>query len=185
MNEIIVYQCEVCGKESRKKKILETHEIECKLEQARDRARRINEARWNEELRSKINAENIIDVINEYMKLAFGFTYPELEIKNFNFGMVRNSHGAPIGQKTNWDPKKNPDMPESLPGWSGRLVGKYPEKRKERDSPSDVFRSNVFRGLHTGTGGGVRGRFEYRFYLFVEDFPQLYAQYAKQLLMKI
>jgi len=81
---------------------------------------------------------------------------------------VSNSHAAPRGGVTNWG-GRTPNAPRGYPGWHGRI-----EYRTSHHLPgwsSDIFN---FAGIHTGTGGGLRGnRYGYGVTMFDSDWPGL------------
>lgn len=115
-------------------------------------------------------------------------SFPEFNI-NFERN-VRASHGAPIGHRSTWDPKKADDHNlVSYPGYRGRFKVKFADPDLADVGGSDFFgqfgNDNPPGGIHTGSGGGSGIRegcyyWQGEVYLFLQDFPNLYAKYLKE-----
>jgi hypothetical protein len=137
----------------------------------------------------RLNATDVTDVAKLIEEKAKEFWGIESIIDiNVTFGQVSNSHGAPIGKKTNWS-RQNKNYPTSFFGWSGRIKGSlinYKSTKKHMESVSDVLFNNYtggtgFRGFHTTSGcpGSIVGDnpMDIGFYFFLEDFPKLAESY--------
>lgn len=137
----------------------------------------------------RLNATDVADIAKLIEEKAKEFWGIESIIDiNVTFGQVSNSHGAPIGKKTNWS-GQNKDYPTSFFGWSGRIKGSlinYKSTKKHMESVSGILFNNYgvgtgFRGFHTSSGcpGSVVGNYpmDIGFYFFLEDFPKLAESY--------
>jgi len=137
----------------------------------------------------RLNATDVADISKLIEEKAKEFWGIESIIDiNVTFGQVSNSHGAPIGKKTNWS-GQNKDYPTSFFGWSGRIKGSlinYKSTKKHMESVSDTLFNNYsvgtgFRGFHTSSGcpGSIAGNnpMDIGFYFFLEDFPKLAESY--------
>jgi hypothetical protein len=137
----------------------------------------------------RLNATDVADIAKLIEEKAKEFWGIESIIDiNVTFGQVSNSHGAPIGKKTNWS-GRNKDYPTSFFGWSGRIKGSlinYKSTKKHMESVSDVLFNRYgtatgFRGFHTSSGcpGSIAGNnpMDIGFYFFLEDFPKLADSY--------
>ena len=94
-------------------------------------------------------AECVITVINKQTdNSVIGFCWC------INFDEVRNTHNCPANGKTNWG-GRNPRVPTSYPGWSGRVWIRY----NKAISGSEPFYSTL---TYPGTGGfgGYSGPWE-------------------------
>ena len=136
----------------------------------------------------RLNVENVSEIkklIEEKAKEYWGL---EATVNiNVTFGQVSNSHGSPIGKKTNWS-GTDKNYPFSFLGWYGRIVGSlinYKSTRKFSTSVSEIlfnqYSETGFRGFHTSSGclGNTGGRcpMDIGFYFFLEDFPKLAESY--------
>jgi hypothetical protein len=137
----------------------------------------------------RLNATDVADIAKLIEEKAKEFWGIESIIDiNVTFGQVSNSHGAPIGKKTNWS-GRNKDYPTSFFGWSGRIKGSlinYKSTKKHMESVSSILLNNYiggtgFRGFHTTSGcpGSIVGDnpMDIGFYFFLEDFPKLADSY--------
>ena len=98
------------------------------------------------------------------------------------FGMVSNTHGAPIGGVENWGQKS--DKPCGYPGWNGRFEGEVKLLKRRGKGEVDLHSLfghwgipsyNVgftFTGFHTGTGC-PSAKFSISGYIFLQDFPKV------------
>ena len=137
----------------------------------------------------RLNATDVADIAKLIEEKAKEFWGIESIIDiNVTFGQVSNSHGAPIGKKTNWS-GQNKDYPTSFLGWSGRIKGSlinYKSTKKHMESVGDILFNQYgtatgFRGFHTSSGcpGSIVGDnpMNIGFYFFLEDFPKLAESY--------
>jgi len=145
----------------------------------------------------RLNLKELSDFPKMLVEKAFEFL--NIEIKDLslrlNFTDVSNSHGAPIGKKTNWG-GRDPDEPRSYLGWQGQIYCVVLDKRENNHYWSTsagqvLFGSgqfydkygNGFNGFHTGTGcpGYPNGNsaMNISFYFFLDDFPLLKSNYEK------
>lgn len=137
----------------------------------------------------RLNAASISEIENLIVEKAKEFWDIDCEIDiNVTFGYVSNSHGAPIGKKTNWS-GLDKKYPTSFLGWSGGIKGSiknYKKSKNSSESVSSLLFNNYcggtgFRGLHTGSGcpGDAKGQYpmDIGFYFFLEDFPKLVESY--------
>lgn len=137
----------------------------------------------------RLNATDVADISKLIEEKAKEFWGIESIIDiNVTFGQVSNSHGAPIGKKTNWS-RQNKNYPTSFLGWSGRIKGSlinYKSTKKHMESVGDILFNQYgtatgFRGFHTSSGcpGSIVGDnpMDIGFYFFLEDFPKLAESY--------
>jgi hypothetical protein len=137
----------------------------------------------------RLNATNVSEIENLIVQKAKEFWGFDCEVDiNVTFGQVSNSHGAPIGKKTNWS-RQNKDYPTSFLGWSGGVKGSiknYKKSKNSSESVSSLLFGNYaggtgFRGFHTSSGcpGDTGGQYpmDIGFYFFLEDFPKLAESY--------
>jgi hypothetical protein len=137
----------------------------------------------------RLNATDVADIAKLIEEKAKEFWGIESIIDiNVTFGQVSNSHGAPIGKKTNWS-RQNKDYPTSFFGWSGGIeasIKNYKKTKNSSESVSSLLFNNYtggtgFRGFHTTSGcpGDAGGQYPMKigFYFFLEDFPKLVESY--------
>ena len=137
----------------------------------------------------RLNVTNIEDIPKLIKEKAKEFWNLDCEIEvRVSFGNVSNSHGAPIGKKTNWS-GSNKDYPTDFLGWSGQVKGNifnYKKNKNSSDSVNSLLFNNYgnglgFRGFHTSSGcpGDSGGEYPMNigFYFFLEDFPKLVESY--------
>ena len=136
----------------------------------------------------RLNATDVADIAKLIEEKAKEFWGIESIIDiNVTFGQVSNSHGAPIGKKTNWS-RQNKNYPTSFFGWSGRVKGSIKNYKKTKNSSESVssllfgsYYGPGFRGFHTSSGcpGDAGGQYpmDIGFYFFLEDFPKLVESY--------
>jgi len=140
----------------------------------------------------RLNATNVSEIENLIVEKAKEFWGFDCEVDiNVTFGQVANSHGAPIGKKTNWS-GNDKNYPTSFVGWSGGIKAWIRNYKKTKNSSESVgsllFGSYYagtggpgFRGFHTSSGcpGDAGGQYpmDIGFYFFLEDFPKLAESY--------
>jgi hypothetical protein len=140
----------------------------------------------------RLNATNVSEIENLIVEKAKEFWGFDCEVDiNVTFGEVSNSHGAPIGKKTNWS-GGDKNYPTSFLGWSGRIKASIKNYKKSKNSSESVgsllFGSYYagtggpgFRAFHTSSGcpGDAGGQYpmDIVFYFFLEDFPKLADSY--------
>ena len=137
----------------------------------------------------RLNATNVSEIENLIVEKAKEFWGFDCEVDiNVTFGQVSNSHGAPIGKKTNWSGKDD-NYPTKFLGWSGQVKGNifnYKKTKNSSDSVNSLLFNNYgnglgFRGFHTSSGcpGDSGGEYPMNigFYFFLEDFPKLVESY--------
>jgi hypothetical protein len=137
----------------------------------------------------RLNATNVSEIENLIVQKAKEFWGFDCEVDiNVTFGQVSNSHGAPIGEKTNWS-SHNKNYPTSFLGWSGRIIASiknYKKSKNSSESVSSLLFGNYgggvgFRGFHTSSGcpGDAGGQYpmDIGFYFFLQDFPKLVESY--------
>ena len=194
IKELKVYICPETGKKCRSRAEAERSAaaaIKAKEDAviAAEQKRLQNESNVEKKDWVRLNATDVTDVAKLIEEKAKEFWGIESIIDiNVTFGQVSNSHGAPIGKKTNWS-RQNKDYPTSFFGWSGRIKGSlinYKSTKKHMESVGDVLFNNYtggtgFRGFHTTSGcpGSIVGDYpmDIGFYFFLEDFPKLAESY--------
>jgi hypothetical protein len=137
----------------------------------------------------RLNATNVSEIENLIVQKAKEFWGFDCEVDiNVTFGQVSNSHGAPIGKKTNWS-GGDKYYPTSFLGWSGRIIASIKNYKKSKNSGESVGTllfgnyggGTGFRGFHTSSGcpGDAGGQYpmDIGFYFFLEDFPKLAESY--------
>ena len=137
----------------------------------------------------RLTATSIEDVKRLIIKQAKQYLGVKIEFNRFglNFGLVRTSHSAPIGQPTIWEEEGN------VLGWSGHVEGTItiPKTLKNKDvSFSDLFREDWFselpfrfNAIHIGWGSSTPSGFGYSLYIFIDDFPKLKEAYTRYALL--
>jgi hypothetical protein len=97
----------------------------------------------------------------------------EIKITNLNLtysDSVSNSHNCPHTGVTNWGGhrklKDGTNAPRGYPGFAGNISFHTPVNPVS-------FASNVFKGIriHTGSGGGGDGHYQYSVSFFLDDWP--------------
>lgn len=102
----------------------------------------------------------------------FEFTYVKMKLTYDP--ECSNSHGAPIGEETNWH--RTDDKPKSFPGYKGRLSFEYNQKLPF--FPSKMFEDN---GMHCGSGGGNGRGYGCDLTIWVQDWPGLKSELTGEL----
>jgi hypothetical protein len=194
IKEVKVYICPETGKKCRSRAEAErsaTAAIKAKEDViiAAEQNKLAQESNLEKKDWVRLNATDVTDVAKLIEEKAKEFWGIESIIDiNVTFGQVSNSHGAPIGKKTNWS-RQNKDYPTSFFGWSGRIKGSlinYKSTKKHMESVGDILFNQYgtatgFRGFHTSSGcpGSIAGDnpMDIGFYFFLEDFPKLAESY--------
>jgi hypothetical protein len=187
IKEVKVYICPETGKKCRSR--AEAERSAAAAIKAKEDAKLAQESYLEKKDWIRLNATDVADIAKLIEEKAKEFWGIESIIDiNVTFGEVSNSHGAPIGKKTNWS-RQNKDYPTSFLGWSGRIKGSlinYKSTKKHMESVGDILFNQYgtatgFKGFHTSSGcpGSIVGDnpMDIGFYFFLEDFPKLAESY--------
>lgn len=172
MKEIPLYQCEYCRKESRVKEVIRKHEIECKESYLRKQLAKENKKKWDREFLDTFDPNRIDECINNYIEKVHGLTFNNIRWSVTYSPNVSNSHGHPINGVDNFS--RDDNKPIGYPGFHGRIRGDYSQDK----TLSDFYMK--IPGLHTGTGGGNGKDWQYAFYFFLQDFPNLEKEFDEK-----
>ena len=196
IKEVKMYICPETGKQYRSRRQAENSAaaaIKAKADAqiAEEQGRLAAESSVEKKDWIRLNVTDVADISKLIQEKAKEFWGIDCSVSlRVSFGQVNNSHGAPLGKKTNWG-KQDSSAPTSYLGWSGQVVGNMSNYRKNpkskySESISDVLFDSYgtgtgFRGFHTSSGcpGGVDGScpMDIGFYFFLEDFPILFEKY--------
>ena len=180
MNVVEVYQCEVCGKESRNPSKIKNHEVQCKINKKKELEAEKNREKWEKEFLETFHPSRLKECINEYLEK---FGVPPFEHLSYSVKYsdnVSNSHECPMNGVTNWS-RRDPDKPTSYPGFKGNISGKYnADDHTISEYCSSFHRKVKIPGIHSGTGGGGHDGFRYELKFFIDDFPNLKNEITKE-----
>lgn len=184
MKVIQLYQCEVCGKESRNESKIKNHEVQCKIQERKRVEREKNKAKWEKEFLETFHPSKLKECVNSYLD-KFGVPpFEELHYELRYYDHVSNSHSAPINGETNWGRKKE-GIPTGYPGFKGRVWGYDNSVGCSISEYCGAFYNKVkIPGLHTGSGGGS-GEYRYEFQFFLDDFPSFKKEFEERQLKKV
>jgi len=195
MKQIERYECEICHTLHPEKSEALSCEVKCKADAARQKNMKSIEKKRTRAVSKlcdlvRMNATSLIDIkdcLIKYTKEVLGVT---LVITKWDMRFephLSNSRSCPIEGVTNWQ-RKN-DIPDSYPGWTGNIAGKFPENPEMKafhilrdsgfmhDDEKKVYNFG-FRGIHTRGGSGGNS-FSYSIEMFLDDFPKLCAKYVR------
>ena len=182
MKEITIYQCEICGKESRNKEKIEKHEIECRAAFALAKKRKRELNKHKEKFINSFSFDNLAENINIFLKETCGDSFENIHFDISYSDRISNTHSAPITGETNFS--CNPDRPRGYPGFSGKITGNYSKNKKTLSAYTDSHNKFSIPGLHTGSGGGGGKSWHYGFIIFLQDFPHIEKDFEERHLLK-
>lgn len=191
---VTMYECPISGKLFKSQRGADNHAAKL-LKEKEEQAKRaeLDKLTAAKKLEQKdyirLNLRNVADLSAMIKEKAKEFWGVEADLTiNVRFSRsVPNSHGAPIGERTNWS-GRDKNYPTVFPGWSGQISGKVvvPKNLWTNFKPSAnewLFGWGGFKGFHTsaGCGGDTEGKYpiDIGFYFFLQDFPLLLAQYKE------
>jgi hypothetical protein len=182
------YECSVCGRLHDEKKDASTCVRSCKKElKEKEQWRLQREELEDIRLTSTSLAEVLIRCnryLEKYFKVTMDYTsYPD----KLRYESI--THNSPVGVKTIWDSRNNPDnLPSSYLAFCGRWIGKV---KKVTDGVVKTGFSDYIGTfgqkipfLHTGTGSGGSG-FSIDGCMFLQDFPLIEKQHNELVELKL
>lgn len=177
MKIINIYKCDICGKESRNKDVISSHEVECIAKNQRKKEYQKNVDKWNREFLDTFDPTKVDECINSYLKKALN-----LEFKNITWyvkysPLVSNSHGKPIHGVENFN--RDETKPFGYPGFTGHIKGNYSQDETLSSFSSWDDKIQI-PGIHTGSGSGNGKNWQYGFYFFLDDFPNLKKEFEEK-----
>lgn len=177
MKVIEVYQCEVCGKESRNKSKIKNHEVQCKIQRKKELEAKKNKEKWEKEFLETFHPSKLKEYINEYLEKFGVAPFEELSYSLHYSNNVSNSHECPRRGVTNWG-GRDQNKPTSYPGFKGLITGKYNSDNHTISEYCSSFPRKVkIPGIHSGSGGGGEGGFSYELKIFLDDFPNFKKEF--------
>lgn len=192
IKQVASYQCSICNDLFQSPDAAATRHAaatcyaKCSKAKAKEEKAQKRKANWDKNMdllrHEATSVEDVARLMVEHAKRFFGVVMEVTELDVY-FTDVSCSRAAPIGQKTNWGGLGH--GPKTFPGWTGNIKIKWKKngrglRNQVIDSPSELFDRSGIKGLHTGTGSGIGGEYEYRFSFFLQDFPKM-AEMHKEL----
>lgn len=176
MNIISLYECEICGKQSKNETKIKNHEKQCKAENMKKIEIQNKKNAWEKEFLETFHPSKLKECVNSYLEKFGEPTFENLEFELVYSENVSNSHSAPINGVENWGGKEG--LPKGYPGFQGRITGEYNSIGKSISEYCGAFYNKVkIPGIYTGSGGGGGGTFGYQFQFFIDDFPNFKKEF--------